>query len=60
MALGEEPVHDKGVQHKDHAHQRLPQPHGSVLVISAADRAGRVIGVLVLVPAKKRSNLHDF
>ena len=49
VALLEEPVHDEGVEDEDDADQRLPQPHGRVLVVVAARRARLV--VLVLVPA---------
>ena len=39
VALLEEPVHDEGIEHEDDADQRLPEPHGRVLVVVAARRA---------------------
>ena len=46
-----QPVHDEGVEDEDDADQRLPEPHGRVLVVMTAGRAGLAIGVLVLVLA---------
>ena len=41
VALLEQPVHDEGVEDKHDADQRLPEPHGRVLVVVAAARSPR-------------------
>jgi hypothetical protein len=47
--LLKEPVHEEGVKHEYHTHERLPEPHGRVLMVMAA-RFARFT-VLVLMPA---------
>ncbi len=41
--LSKQPVHDEGVEDEDDADERLPQPHGRVLVVMAAAAFGIVI-----------------